>query len=142
MHRDDPYVVLPKHSCIQYTRSTGPCRSHLTTPSNIYVLHNTLYIACKATSHGAPLLELSSYVVYPCSEYMKFVVDVDLATSLVHKSRSTVGKFQKMRRYRQTNKPTKPGSDKLTLTYCTSTPAYPRTNQSPALRAVTMYCKW
>jgi hypothetical protein len=45
------------------------------------------YIACKATYsyQGAPLFELSWY---PFSMYMKLVANVDLAVSLLHKSRS------------------------------------------------------
>ena len=44
--------------------------------------------ACKA-NQDAPLLELSSY---PFSNYMKLLVDVDLATSLLHKSRREIPK--------------------------------------------------
>ena len=40
-------------------------------------------------SYGAPLLELSSY---PFSKYMKIVTDVDLANSLLHKSRREIPK--------------------------------------------------
>ena len=49
-----------------------------------YTVHRVvLYFASKA-NHGAPLFELSWY---PVSKYMKSVTNVDLATSLLHKSR-------------------------------------------------------
>ena len=48
---------------------------------------------------------------------MKFVADVDLATSLLHKSRREIPKKE---RYRQTeDKQTKSGSEKTTLNFCT-----------------------
>ena len=51
------------------------------------------YVACKA-NHGAPLLvlELSSYPFSKYSTYVKFVSDVDLATSHLHKSRREISK--------------------------------------------------
>ena len=48
------------------------------------------YIACKATvCSGAPLLELSSYLF---SKYTNFVECVNLASSLLHKSRREIRK--------------------------------------------------
>jgi hypothetical protein len=52
------------------------------------LIHRYIYYIVKA-NHGAPLIELSSY---PFSNYMKFVADVDLAASLLHKSRREVPK--------------------------------------------------
>jgi hypothetical protein len=51
-------------------------------------LRNTVAtsIVCK-DNHGAPLLELSSFKLSKCVQYMKFVVDVNLASILLHKSR-------------------------------------------------------
>jgi hypothetical protein len=49
------------------------------------------YIACKATvmHSGAPLVELSWYLF---SKYTNFVADVNLASSLLHKSRREIRK--------------------------------------------------
>jgi hypothetical protein len=64
------------------------------------------YIACKAAvRNGAPLLELSWY---PFSKYTNFVADVNLASSLLHKSRREIRENEAW----QTNRQTKPGSDK------------------------------
>ena len=61
-----------------------------------------LYIACKATVRsGAPLLELSWYLF---SKYKNIVADVNLAISLLHKSRRKIWKNEALRRYIKTNK--------------------------------------
>jgi hypothetical protein len=60
------------------------------------------YIACKATvRNGAPLLELSSYLF---SKYMNFVADVNLASSLLHKSLREIEKNEALQTDGQTDK--------------------------------------
>jgi hypothetical protein len=83
------------------------------------------YIACKATVRsGAPLLELSWY---PFSKYTNFVADVNLASSLLHKSRREIRKNEARQTDKQTDKQN-PEVTKLTHTYGTSIPTHPRTN--------------
>ena len=53
------------------------------------VVHCKVHTQYVLMRNGAPLLELSSY---PFSKYMKFVADVDLASSLLHKSRREIRK--------------------------------------------------
>ena len=88
------------HYCTVLSDGSSDC----TTTECIYFIDTssvcrTLYVPvhCMQSYHGA--LERSSY---PLSKYMKFVVDVDLASSLLHKSRR---RFQTMRLDKHT-KPT------------------------------------
>ena len=69
---------------------------------------------------GAPLLELSWYLF---SKYTNFVAGVNLASSLLHKSRREIRKNEALRTNKQN-----PEVTELTLTYGTSTPTHPRTN--------------
>ena len=71
-------------------------------PSNLSIDKNTVHRVgyCMQIYRGAPLLELSSY---PFSNYMKFVADVDLAKSLLQKSRREISKNEALRSdYKQT----------------------------------------
>ena len=74
---------------------TGPSHNAKVDSTSRYVVHrirmsdkstvHRVVHACKTTysNQGAPLLELSWY---PFSKYMNFVADVNLASSLLHKS--------------------------------------------------------
>ena len=63
-----------------YVQTTYRMRVSIDSESTVH----PVVVHCMQSYRGAPLVELSSY---PFSKYMNFVADVNLARSLLHKSR-------------------------------------------------------
>ena len=97
-------VTHKRHNVILFCRAINDFVSHSHTKShrvNTYILFTVdkSSAPCRTLNHaklriqyvinGAPQIELSSYSF---SKYMKFVADVDLASSHLHKSHREIGK--------------------------------------------------